>query len=257
MSGKPKIRQRHAKHWTREEDALLRREWGELGGRELVARLHRSANAIVRRACNLGLPPSGAGRASVKALGRRLGCTAFAVDSFARECGMRLDALHPVSRLSRGSGRRGGDADQIEVLYALRVSRVVTLRAWDVSRGRSGGAASGLLRAAGLPGARGRRLLLRVPEALLDELAAGVVDGPWSALWRRVAALSERPCASWLLALAAWDLRAVADGRAPHDAAEWTDLWLPGAVRAAARSLAGVVMARPVRAGVLGKERAA
>ena len=61
MSGKPKRRAHHKRRWTREEEALLRREWGELGGRELCARLGRSAKAIVARALLLGLPAQASG----------------------------------------------------------------------------------------------------------------------------------------------------------------------------------------------------
>ena len=69
--------------------------------------------------------------------------------------------------------------------------------------------------------------------------------------------------AAWALALRGNDLtladvdRAVAEGRAPREAAEWVGLWLPCAVRAAARQLAGVAAVRPARAGAAASEERA
>lgn len=259
MSGKPKLRARHKRRWTREEEALLRREWGELGGRELCARLGRSAKAIVAHALLLGLPAQGSGTTPVYAMARRLGCAPQTLCVFAAECGLRLERRARVARQPSRQPHRVCDADQIEVLYTQRTTRAVTLAAWDRARGVGGGSASRTLRDAGIPTAPKRAMTVRVPDTLLDELAAGVVGGPWCELWRRVLATQDRPCAPWLLALAAWDIREAAAGRGD---AEWTELWLPCAARAAARELAGVVVRRAgpalrSAAAERGEERAA
>lgn len=247
------------RRWTAAEDAILRREWSELGARSLRRVLPgRTSCAIALRGRALGLPPQAQGRDSVSSAARALGMDYRQTRRLAREAGMRLDPLVPVPVARRTYPKREADAEALAAILRQRDARTQAARAWDLARGASHDTSRRRMMRAGLSvgvtqGQRGR-----VPEALLDELAAGVVDGPWCELWRRVLAAQDRPCAPWLLALAAWDIREAAAGRGD---AEWTELWLPCAVRAAARELAGVVVRRAgtVRCGTTerGEERAA
>lgn len=223
---------RHGCDWSREEDLLLAREWGEISGELLAQKLGRSQIACIRRARELALPcaAESAGRESIKALGVRLGLSGWAVTRLLRECGWCVHPLAPASQSTRRRHpKRGADPTVAEVLCTLRTTRVCSLRQWDMEHGVADSALR-LLLAAGLPRPLRRGVVLRVPIALLDELAAGVVGGPWAVLWRRVTALQDRPCVAWLLALAAADILR-ADG-------DWTEWAVPPSVTHAARGLA-------------------
>ena len=135
----PRCRRRHRCLWTREEDLLLAREWQELSTREMRARLGRTATAIIRRAKELGLPPPSSGRSSPEAVGARLGVAGWTVMRFAESCGIRLDRRAAVSvREERRAPRYGVEAEQIETLFRVRMTRVVSGRQWERSRDRRG-----------------------------------------------------------------------------------------------------------------------
>lgn len=245
------------RRWTTTEDAILRREWGELGARSLRQILPgRTACAAALRGRVLGLPPQGQGRDSVSSAAVALGLDYGQVRDLARDAGMRLDPLVPVPVARRAHPKREADAEALAEILRQRDGRTQTARAWDRAHGASHDTSRRRLARAGLSVGVTQGQHGRVPEGLLAEVERGE-RGPWCDLWRRALATDPRPCAPWLLALAAWDLRAVAEGRAPREAAEWVGLWLPCAVRAAARQLAGVAAVRPARAGAAADEECA
>lgn len=229
---------RHGCDWTREDDALLAREWGDISGDLLGEKLGRSEIACIRRAHELGLPRASesAGRESIAAIGRRLGLSGWAVCVLLREGGWTVHPLAPATQSTRRRRpKRGADPSVAEVLCTLRTTRACSLRQWDMERGAEGTAVR-LLAAAGLPRPPGRGHMLRVPTALLDELAAGH-GGPWTDLWRRVNAASPRPCAAWLLALAAHNIQC-ADAKGA-ELGEWTRWAVPPSVLHLARCIVG------------------
>lgn len=237
-----------ARRWTPEEDATLRRLWGTVGTKPMRAALPgRTLVAIYGRAKALRLPAQSTGLTSVKAAGDHLGITGWAVQRLAAECGLRLELRAPVQSKRRGARatvrHAGVDLDQIEELYRARL-RCVSHAGYERARGLSPETVRRALLRAGVPSGASRGTLCRVPEGVLDEVVAER-PGPWCTLWRRVLAVEDRPCAPWLLAIATWDIREAHEGRGD---AEWTELWLPGAVRAAARELAGVARRETERA---------
>lgn len=245
MSAAPRNRRRHRCHWTAEEDLYLVREWGEISTRLMRQRLGRTALAILTRAQVLGLPApthcSGAGEPMARAA-ERLGVDVVTVNRFARDCGVRCDRLARVSiREVVRSVRRGCDVDQLEALFAQRIKRVVTIRAWCGAHPDTNTTTVGRrLSAAGVR-TKGQRYRMLLPEQLLDEVMRHSKRGRWVTLWRAIQALDRLPCEPWLLALAAVDIAAA--GRAPEGpagdaaraAAEWTEHLPQGPLHLATR----------------------
>ena len=183
VAGQPKKRPgkkaaRHKVHWTQEEDAVLRREWGEVGQRSLKKKLRgRSWRAIYRRACNLGLP-QGLPQGSV-ALSRAaeiLGlCGPQSVEALARRQGVPV-RLHPHPHAPEGTRRhpwRCVDLDDITAAMEREATQVEVVAAAARCRGLYAATLRRWLMDAGeLPresnGGRWRRL----PSAVIDAVVA-------------------------------------------------------------------------------------
>jgi hypothetical protein len=122
----PAVLRRHKCLWTPEEDALLTREWGELAERSLRQKLGRSANALLIRARELGLPSQAQGRTLVTHACRNIGVWHDTLYRLLDECGLRAEDAAPL----RPAGTRGEtrhlaiDADAAEVLLAVRDARI-------------------------------------------------------------------------------------------------------------------------------------
>lgn len=244
MSAPPRNRRRHHQHWTREEDALLIREWGEVSTRILRERLGRTAVAILSRSRALGLPaPSHCSGDSLTDAARRLGVDTTTALRFARDCGVRCDRLARVSiRETVKVMRRGCDLSQLEILYRERLRRCVSIRGWCQSHPAAGATTTTVgrrLAAAGIR-TRGQRRRTILPEELLNEVMYRSRPR-WVTLWRAIQELEGVSCESWLLALAAVDIAAA--GRAPEGpagdaaraAAEWTEQLPQGPLTLATR----------------------
>lgn len=243
------------RRWTREEEKILRSEWAEMSGRTLRKKLPgRTACAIAMHGAKLGLPCQSQGKHSISGAARVLGFDYDSTARFISEVGARADALVPVPVTRRRTPKRAApDVEILGVLLHQRDTRTMPARTWDKARGHTPDVTRRRLRNVGLSIGVSQGQTGRLPEGLLAELeAAGFGrrgDGPWARLWREVLALADRPCAPWLLALAAWDLR-------QDPATEWVEA-MPQGPLVAARRLAGLVVPRAgtVRCGDVAAQR--
>ncbi len=215
----PAVLRRHKCLWTPEEDALLTREWGELAERSLRQKLGRSANALLIRARELGLPSQAQGRTLVTHACRNIGVWHDTLYRLLDECGLRAEDAAPL----RPAGTRGEtrhlaiDADAAEVLLAVRDARTQWLATWSRSVDRCTVSDFNRFVRFGLRPPTGGHV--RYPIALMEEASRprwrDRPTGPWCDLWRRVIATPDLPTAPWVAALAAWDLAHADDaGRA-------------------------------------------
>lgn len=153
---------RHKMHWTREEDAVLRREWGEVGQRVLKKKLRgRSWRAIYRRARNLGLPQGlPQGSVALSSAAEILGLSSpDAVEALARRHGVPIRP-HPHPHAPEGTRRhpwRCVDLDDITAAMARETTDTevvgaaarrrglyeATLRRWLVDAGEIRGDGNG------------------------------------------------------------------------------------------------------------------
>jgi len=122
---------RHSRRWTPEEDAILRREWGEVGERRLRAILPgRRSPAIARRAEVIGLEDAAQGLETVTAAMKRVGMNRRQFLRVITEAGVR------VKLRVRGSGKRATNRG----LYRWRCVRpddvTAAVEAW-LARGRA------------------------------------------------------------------------------------------------------------------------
>jgi len=121
---------RHSRRWTPEEDAILRREWGEVGERRLRAILPgRRSPAIARRAETIGLEDADQGLETVTAAMKRVGMNRRQFLRVITEAGVRVK--HRV----RGSGKRASNRGLYRWCCVRPDDVTAAVEAW-LARGR-------------------------------------------------------------------------------------------------------------------------
>jgi hypothetical protein len=179
----PYHRSRHRIEWTREENSILTREWGEVCPRVLMSKLPgRTWTAILIHAKDglhlpMGVPQ---GEVSLTEAARRLGFhSAITVRKLAKRHGIAI-RLHPrpASTGVKTCGRRCVEWDAIRDACAEETRHVETVRAAAEARGLSGATLWRWLRDAGVLPPRGEgeahrsRGFLRVASADVDRVVA-------------------------------------------------------------------------------------
>lgn len=227
---------RKGPRWSRQEEKVLRAEWGEVGARTLCEKLPgRSAAAIAQKAAALGLPPQIAGRDSVPGCAERLGVHRRTVLRLVADAGGTPRRMAPISVKQRGAKKwLTVDLELVETLLRQRDLRCSTSHAYAQQNGLPLAAAARAVRRVGLSLGAPRGGRAWVPDEVFVEALSQRTPGPACDLWLRVFTAAPGIAAPWVLWLAVTDL--LAGG----DAAAWVGDVLPQKTVRTARILAGL-----------------
>ncbi len=225
---------RKGPRWSRQEEKILRAEWGEVGARTLCEKLPgRSVAAITLKAAALGLPPQIAGRDSVPGCAERLGVHRRTVLRLVAEAGGTARRMAPLSVKQRGAKWLAVDLEMVETLLRQRDLRCSTSHAYALQRGLPPMAAARAVQRVGLLLGAPRGGRAWVPDEVFAE-ALSQTRGPACELWLRAFEAAPGIAAPWVLWLAVTDL--LAGG----EAAAWVGDVLPQKTARTARILAGL-----------------
>lgn len=164
---------RRCARWTREETAILTREWGDCRKRALREKLpSRTWVAICLQARRLGLPPRDQGRVACARLAWRFGCHLKKLLEVCALAGVRVTKVESEAR-KPGARHRWLRVDPIAAEHAWRAwCDLESMHAAAIVRGVVPCTFWRWARDAGLtvPGRPGRARVF--PSALLDRVAA-------------------------------------------------------------------------------------